>query len=199
MRSLSGVCVIEVAGLTLAFLGAGCSQQNTYRDDAARQNAVESQQRDQVLAQVVGTYCGKMHLAKSGMDLDVVITLTRTEDNLHSPQSSDPTLNARVPKLAGSMHFPDFDAAGENAIYFSKELYGDLGGTGAVAFDNGDYTLSDHQIYLPYSVPGHTQSQYGELRGLFNSGEFSGNWTSNSFGTAGTFDVTACTTGESSS
>lgn len=187
MRSKS-LC-LGMAGLTLAFWGAGCSQQNTYRDDAARQNAVESQARDQVLAQVVGSYCGKMHLKKSGLDFDVVIVLARGENNLHSPQSSDPTLNARVPKLAGSMHFPAVDAAGEDVQHAYPELYADMGGTGAVTFDNGDYTVADHRIYLPFSVPGHANGEYGEVRGTFNGGEFTGEWLSNSFKAVGTFDV----------
>jgi hypothetical protein len=131
-----------------------------------------------------------MHLLKSGLDFDVVIALARGEDNLHSPQSSDPTLNARVPKLAGSMHFPAVDKEGENVQHAYPELYSDMGGTGAVTFDNGDFTLADHQIYLPFSVPGHTQGEYGEVRGNFDGSDYSGSWLSNSFKPVGTFDVT---------
>jgi len=198
--------VLGIAGWVTAFWGAGCSQQNTYRDDALRQNAVESAQRDAILAPVIGTYCGNMHMVDSGADFQVELVLARGEDNLHSSQSTDPTLTAQVPKLAGGMHFPKADAAGEDLIHAYPELYMDMGGVGAVTFDNGDFTpsagsTSNGKIYLPFSVPGHTNGEYGEVSGTITNGEFTGSWNANAFRSRGNFDVVPgkCPAGGSSS
>lgn len=174
-----------VCGGILAGLAAGCSAQSTYRDDAAKQNAVEAQLRDQQLAPVLGTYCGNVTLAKSGRPFRILIIMSRGEDNIHSPQSSDPTLTARVPKIAGSLQLPALDDSGYSS---APELVNAMGGLGALPFDNGDYNPANQQIYLPFNVPSH-QGEYGEVRGTFNNGRFTGTWFSESYQTIGDFDV----------
>lgn len=177
--------------MALALWAVGCSKQNTYHDDAAKQSAVEAQVRDQQLAPVLGTYCGKMHLVRSGMDFDVNMIVVRGEDNVHAPQSSDPTLTVRVPKLAGSMRFPAVENAGSSAYVSMPELIQATGGYGVLPFDNGDYDPQTRQIYFPFSVPGH-QGEYGEVRGAFNNGRYTGTWLSNSYRTVGTFELNQC-------
>jgi hypothetical protein len=171
-----------------------CSQQNTYRQDAQDQNRLEATNKAKELQVVVGTYCGKMHLIQSGADFDVTLSLAQGQDNAHSTQSADPTDTVQIPKLFGEMSFPAIHNEGGAAYQTLPDLIAATGGSESVSFTYGDYDPTKQEIYLPFTVAGHDQGNYGDASCTYIQGHLHGTWLSNSYQPVGTFEMDLCST-----
>ena len=189
-RSSFGILVSTFLALCLV----GCSKQDTYNANAVRWNSLAVSEKAKALQPAVNKYCGNMHLMKSDADFDVELQMERGDDNIHSSQSQDPTDTIQVPKLVGNMKFPAIHKEGSAAYITLPALMEATGGFYAISFTYGDYDPITHRVYLPFSVPGHTQGNYGEVRAILDIGtkHLVGVWYSNSYEEVGSFDLPPC-------
>ena len=180
--------------LCLSVFLVSCGKQNTYNTNAARQNSIAAFEKAKELRPAIGKYCGLMHLLKSDTDFDVELELHRGDDNIHASTSQNPVDTVQVPKLAGYMQFPAIENQGSAAYMTLPLLMEATGGYRAISFTFGDYDPLTQRIYLPFLVPGHTQGNYGEMRGTLNlaTSRFAGVWYSNSYEELGAFDLPRC-------
>ena len=102
---------------------------------------------------------------QSEADFKVELVIKRGDQNIHSSQSQDPTDTVQVPKLVGYMQFPAIESEGSAACMTLPALMEATRGFRAISFTYGDYDPLTRQIYLPFSVPGHPQGDYGEVEG----------------------------------
>lgn len=177
-----------------ALLLAGCGKQNTYNANSARWNSLAVSEKAKALLPAINKYCGLMHLIKHDIDFDVELLIQRGDDNIHSSVSQDPTDTIQVPKLVGYMRFVAIQDQGSAAYLTLPPLMAATGGFSAISFTYGDYDPLTRRVYLPFSVPGHTQGNYGEVRATLdtNTKHLSGVWYSNSFEELGSFDLPPC-------
>ncbi len=186
--------------VTIAALMSAC-QQDTFSSDSAKQAALAAQAKDQVLDSIAGSYCGNMLLLQDSVTYQTILNLSRTDLTVHSAQTADPTSTVQSPTLVGSMMFPalsavvNSDNANEqsSAVVTYHDLIHAMGGSYTISITDGFYDSDSGAVSLPFSIPGYTQGNFGQLTGTIANGNFShGVWQSDSFSTVGTFDLTLC-------
>jgi len=181
-------------GLVPFLIFAGCGKQDTYNANTVRWNSLATSEKAKQLQPAVNHYCGIMHLLQSDADFKVELQIERGDENIHSSQSQDPTDTIPIPMLVGFMQFPAIQNQGSASYLTLPALMEATGGYQAISFTAGDYDPLTGHVYLPFSVPGHTQGNFGEVRGNLNinTKHLSGVWYSNSFEELGAFDLPPC-------
>jgi len=180
--------------LFLSLISACGSQQNTYREDAARANTIDAQLTTRKLSAVTGAYCGSVHLNASDEDFTANLELNVQMPNTHSNAVS-PASTTQQPQLSGNMEFPVLLSSAGSANYsVNADLMAATGGAAQLSINYGDYDPNQKpQLNLPFTVPSHPQGNYGQLQGnLLVSGHIVGTWYSNSFKEIGSFDFALC-------
>ncbi len=175
-------------------LCAGCGNQPTYNANTQRWNSLAVSEKAKALQPAINSYCGAVHLIAGDADVDTVLVIQRGDDNVHSSQSQDPTDTIQVPKLVGFMRFPTVESQGSAAYMTMPALMEATGGFAVISFTYGDYDPETGHVFLPFSVPGHTQGNYGELRANLDlaSKQLSGVLYSNSYEELGSFELPPC-------
>jgi hypothetical protein len=176
-----------------------CGPQNTNQQNLLAQNDADTSAKMAALAPAEGDFSGSMTMASSQQNFDVDVQIKRVLENTHPESSTDPTVTAQVPKLAGGMHFPLIDQISATDFPFFSEMLQPMGGYQTVLFDFGDLDAATGALLLPYSVPGYSQGVFGELTGTLTGSQFSGTWFSKSFGTVGSFTLTKIATSKAGS
>jgi hypothetical protein len=182
--------LLQLGVIWITLLGSSaCEAQRTAREKVNLQYNSDKQTKFEELEPAEGLFFGPMHLIASNQSFDCQIEIKRVSIIERAPQSQNPSETIEVPKLSGSMSFPGLARIDSRDYGNFQEILTPLGGFIRVLFDYGDYSPMSQKLILPYTVPGYTQTYFGEILGNIKDGHFVGTWFSNAVGDVGTFDL----------
>lgn len=189
--------VVGLCGSSLAILASSCGQPGTLRQNEISQDQASIQAKFKELAPAEGVFTGSVTLDGSGQAFDATITIKRTMETQRDPQSDDPSDTVSLPTLTGSLRFPAIDNLQPADYPGFHALLDPMGGYATVLFDLGDYDPSTQQLVLPYTVPGYSSGNFGELTGTLTNGTYQGDWFCKPLGDTATFSFQLQTSGQS--
>ena len=166
-----------------------CNEQKTLRDNINQQVQTESDSKMKELKPAEGTLVGTMHVTSSNQDFDCQVDVTRTSVFVRNTGAQVGAETIEVPRLSGSIRFPSLEAASMSDLASFSTLTAPMGGYLKVLFDSGEYNPRSQKMILPYSVPGYSEGEFGELNGILTNGTYQGTWFSKPYGNVGTFTL----------
>jgi hypothetical protein len=170
------------------FAAVGCSQTQSHRQSIQTQNEANFEAALKDLTPASGTYAGTITMRSTGRTYNVQVAMTIEYETVRQSQGQDSTIVTVVPKLSGSMRFPELNNLKLPDLNNFKDLMQATGGFSIVTFDLGDFDPETTRLILPYSLSSLSSGTYGSLQGKLINNGFKGVWIAKPLGEVADFN-----------